>query len=94
MTLGQWKPARIARTVIYTRKAARALARMPADTEALIRAKLDQLARDPVSLANNIRAMKGIPGYRLRIGDWRALFTSEGAQIIVHDVRPRGSIYD
>ncbi|AWB24621.1 cytotoxic translational repressor of toxin-antitoxin stability system [Methylobacterium currus] len=67
---------------------------MPADTEALIRAKLDQLARDPASLANTIRPMKGIPGYRLRTGDRRALLTSEGAPIIVHDVGPRGSIYD
>ncbi|WP_342447354.1 type II toxin-antitoxin system RelE/ParE family toxin [Methylobacterium platani] len=84
----------MARTVVYTRKAARALARMPADAEALIRAKLDQVARDPTSLANNIRAMKGIPGYRLRVGDWRALFTSEDAAIIVHDVGPRGSVYE
>jgi mRNA interferase RelE/StbE len=84
----------LARTVVYTRKAARALARMPADAEALIRAKLDQVARDPASLANNIRAMRGVPGYRLRVGDWRALFTSEDATIIVHDVEPRGSVYE
>jgi mRNA interferase RelE/StbE len=83
----------MARTVVYTRKAARALARMPHDTEALIRGKLDQLARDPASLANNVRAMRGAPGYRLRVGDWRALFTSEDTRIIVHDVGPRGSVY-
>jgi mRNA interferase RelE/StbE len=65
---------------------------MPADAEALVRAKLDQVARDPGSLANNIRAMRGVPGFRLRVGDWRALFTSEDARIIVHDVGPRGSI--
>jgi mRNA interferase RelE/StbE len=84
----------VARTVVYTRKAARALARMPPDTEALIRAKLDQVARDPGSLANNIRAMKGVPGYRLRVRDWRVLFTSEDATIIVHDAGPRGSVYE
>ncbi|SFV03733.1 mRNA interferase RelE/StbE [Methylobacterium sp. 174MFSha1.1] len=83
----------MARTVVYTRKAARALARMPADIEALIRAKFDQLARDPASLGNNVKAMRGVPGYRLRVGDWRALFTSEDERIIVHDVGPRGSIY-
>ncbi|WP_203157491.1 type II toxin-antitoxin system RelE family toxin [Methylobacterium aquaticum] len=84
----------MARIVVYTRKAARALARMPPDTEALIRGKLDQVARDPASLANNIRAMRGVQGYRLRVGDWRALFTSEDERIIVHDVGPRGSIYE
>ncbi len=83
----------MARTVVYTWKAARALARMPADAEAPIRGKLDQVARDPGSLANNMRAMRGVPGYRLRVGDWRVLFTSEDAAIIVHDVGPRGSVY-
>ncbi|WP_082502945.1 type II toxin-antitoxin system RelE/ParE family toxin [Methylobacterium sp. Leaf100] len=82
------------RAIVFTRPAARALTRMPATTEALIRAKLRQLAEDPDALVNNIKALKGQDGCRLRVGDWRVIFTSEPDRVIVHDVGPRGSIYD
>ena len=82
------------RPLVFTRAAARALSRMPRDSEDLIRSKLRQYARDPASLANNVKALKGEDGrYRLRVGDWRAVFTSEPERIIVHAVGPRGSIY-
>lgn len=81
------------RTVGYTRPAARALTRMPPRTEALIREKLRLLAERPEALANNVRALKGTEGYRLRIGDWRVIFTIEPDGIMVHDIGPHGSIY-
>jgi mRNA interferase RelE/StbE len=81
--------------LIFTRAAARSLSRMPNETEDLIRQKLRLYARDPESLANNVRALKGEgKRLRLRVGDWRAIFTSEPDRIIVHAVGPRGSIYD
>ncbi|WP_082470555.1 MULTISPECIES: type II toxin-antitoxin system RelE/ParE family toxin [unclassified Methylobacterium] len=81
------------RTIVYTRPAARALVRMPANTEAQIREKLRTLADDPTALSNNIKALKGAEGFRLRIGDWRVIFTIEPDRVIVHAVGPRGSIY-
>ncbi|GJD54225.1 type II toxin-antitoxin system RelE family toxin [Methylobacterium dankookense] len=80
--------------LVFTRAAARTLSRMPRDTEDLIRRKLRQYASDPASLANNVKALKGEgERCRLRIGDWRAVFTIEADRIIVHAVGPRGSIY-
>jgi mRNA interferase RelE/StbE len=85
---------RISREIVYTRVATRALSRMPADLERLIRDKLRLYAADPDALANNVKALKGEgQRYRLRIGDWRAVFTVEADQVIIHDVGPRGSIY-
>ncbi|WP_286159050.1 type II toxin-antitoxin system RelE/ParE family toxin [Methylobacterium sp. Leaf456] len=82
------------RSVVFTRAAARSFSRMPRNTEELIRGKLRQLAEDPAALANNVKALKGgEERYRLRIGDWRAVFTLEADRIIVHDIGPRGSIY-
>ncbi|WP_331295345.1 type II toxin-antitoxin system RelE family toxin [Methylobacterium hispanicum] len=87
--------AGMGKELVFTRAAARALTRMPRDSEDLIRRKLKPYADDPASLANNVRALKGEgERYRLRVGDWRAVFTSEPDRIIVHAVGPRGSIYD
>lgn len=66
---------------------------MPANTEALIREKVAVLASDPGALANNVKALKGVEGFRLRVGDWHVFFTVEPDRIIVHAVGPRGSIY-
>ncbi len=87
--------AGMGKELVFTRAAARALTRMPRDSEDLIRRKLKPYADDPASLANNVRALKGEgERYRLRVGDWRAVFTSEPDRIIVHAIGPRGSIYD
>lgn len=82
------------RTLVFTRPSARALSRMPPATEGLIRAKLRQLAEEPEAMANNVKALKGQDGFRLRVGDWRVIFTREADRVIVHAVGPRGSIYD
>lgn len=82
------------RSLVFTRAAARTLNRMPRNTEELIRGKLRQFADDPSALSNNVKALKGGDDrYRLRVGDWRVLFTIEADRIIVHEVGPRGSIY-
>ncbi|WP_375409404.1 type II toxin-antitoxin system RelE/ParE family toxin [uncultured Methylobacterium sp.] len=66
---------------------------MPTKTEALIPEKLDILSEDPNALAKNVTALKGLDGFRLRVGDWRVLFTIDVDRIIVHAVGPRGSLY-
>ncbi|MHC2107735.1 type II toxin-antitoxin system RelE family toxin [Methylobacterium sp.] len=81
------------RSLSFTRAAARSLNRMPKPTEDLIRQKLHLYAQDPDSRATNVEALKGAgERYRLRVGDWRAVFTTEADRIIVHAVGPRGSI--
>ena len=68
---------------------------MPASTAKLIRAKINQYAVDPAAQANNIKALKGRDAvFRLRVGDWRVLFTETGEVIAVIKVAPRGGAYD
>jgi len=82
------------RSLVFARAAARSLSRMPRPTEDLIRQKLGLDAQDPDSLANNVKALRGAGDrYRLRVGDWRAVFKIEADRIIVHAVGPRGWIY-
>lgn len=67
---------------------------MPGNTAALIRAKVDDYAKDPSSLKNNVKALQGADGVlRLRVGDWRVLFTDTGQVIAVIKVAPRGGAY-
>lgn len=84
----------MARDIVYTRAAGRALRRMPDAAEALVRGKLRQYAQEPDALASTVKALKG-PGRRcrLRVGDWRAVFTIQADRIIIHDIGPCGSIY-
>jgi len=59
-----------------------------------IRAKVEQYAADPVSLANNVTEMKGTNGaVRLRVGDWRVIM-EDGEVLAVLEIGPRGGIYE
>lgn len=66
---------------------------MPVDTAKRIRSKITQYAQDPDSLANNVTALKGRNGVRLRVGDWRVIM-EDGAVLAVLEVGARGGIYD
>jgi mRNA interferase RelE/StbE len=81
--------------IAYSKAALRTLARIPVKTATLIRDKIRQYARDPSSLANNVKALKGYDGVlRLRVGDWRVLFTEDGEVIAIIRIAPRGDAYD
>ncbi|TCM80556.1 type II toxin-antitoxin system RelE/ParE family toxin [Rhizobium sp. BK068] len=81
--------------IAYSRDALKTLARMPANTAKLIRSKIEQYAADPASLANNVKALKGMTGVsRLRVGDWRVVFSETGEVISIIKVAPRGNAYD
>jgi mRNA interferase RelE/StbE len=79
--------------VTYTRAAVKVLRRMPANTATLIRAKVQQYAVDPVSLANNVKALQGREGVRLRVGDWRVIM-DDGVVLAVLEIGPRGGVYE
>lgn len=80
--------------VSYTRAAIRALRRMPVNTATLIRSKITAYATDPASQANNVKALKGRTGIRLRVGDWRVIMDDQGNVLAILDIGPRGGIYD
>lgn len=83
------------RQIAYSKAALRTLSRIPANTSKLIRSKIEQYASDPLSLVNNVRTLKGEEGVlRLRVGDWRVLFTESGEIIAVIRVAARGDVYE
>ncbi len=81
--------------VEYARDAAKTLQRIDRATAQRIRNKIRQYAEDPASLANNVIVMKGDEGLRrMRVGDWRVIFTEDLVVVLVIRVAPRGGAYD
>lgn len=82
--------------VEYSRQAVGMLLRIDRTTAGRIRAKVEQLANDPTSLANNVRVLRGEGEglMRLRVGDWRVIFTRDLVVLLVLKIAPRGSVYE
>ncbi|NMB13523.1 MAG: type II toxin-antitoxin system RelE/ParE family toxin [Firmicutes bacterium] len=78
-------------------EAVKTLERLDRRTEARIRRRLHGLSESPFPAPDrDIRPVKGSPGmWRLRVGDWRILYTvdEEAQAVYVVAVRPRGQAY-
>ncbi|WP_338084418.1 type II toxin-antitoxin system RelE family toxin [Devosia lacusdianchii] len=79
--------------ITYRPAATKALRKMPANSALRIVAKIEAYAADPSSQANNVKALRGREGIRLRVGDWRVIMIDD-VVLDVLEVGPRGSIYD
>ncbi|OYU35051.1 type II toxin-antitoxin system RelE/ParE family toxin [Novosphingobium sp. PASSN1] len=78
--------------ITYTRAAIKVLKAMPRNAANRIVAKVEEYANDPASQANNITAMKGREGIRLRVGDWRVIM-HDCVVLAVLEIGPRGGVY-
>lgn len=78
--------------IAYQPAARKALRKMPANTAKRILGKIEAYAADPASQANNVKALQGREGVRLRVGDWRVIMR-DGEVLDVLKVGPRGSVY-
>jgi len=80
--------------LVYAKQAHKALLKMPRNTAQLVRKKLEQLAKDPHQVGN-VKKLTDHPGFRLRVGDWRAPYTLDTERLVVQVVRiaPRGGVY-
>jgi mRNA interferase RelE/StbE len=82
------------KTIEYRPRAQRALRKYTSRADRLI-AKITAYARDPGSQANNVKQLKGGEGsLRLRVGDFRVIFTEDKDALLILDIGPRGSVYD
>ena len=69
--------------IIFAKEAQKALLRLPKNTAALVRQKLEQLAIDPYAPMMNAKKLQNRSGYRLRIGDWRVIYEIQNDGLIV-----------
>ena len=82
-------------TLKYRRKARNYLARLPLKITTTIVKKLHELCSNPDSPSLDIDTLKGQEGFRLRVGQYRIIYTREDYNLIIEvvKIRPRGDIY-
>jgi len=75
--------------VEYARAAVKVINSMDRSTKQRIKAGIEKLPQ------GDIKPYKGSPGtYRLRVGDWRVLFSyPEEDTILIEKIGPRGGVY-
>jgi mRNA interferase RelE/StbE len=77
--------------VTFTPVALRQWIKLSPDIRARIKAKLEAFAE---SGSGDVKRLKGRAGSRLRVGDWRVIFYTEGITIVIAAVGHRREIYD
>jgi mRNA interferase RelE/StbE len=77
--------------IAFTPVALRQWLKLNADIREWIKAKLNTFAATGVG---DVKRLKGRAGSRLRVGDWRVIFYTEGNTIVVAAVGHRREIYD
>ena len=81
--------------LILSRDAIRTLLAMPRKDAERIRERLEAIAAAPAERHQAVEAMQGKPAgrFRLRQGDWRAVFRIDGADVLVERIGHRREVY-
>jgi len=79
----------------YRRQARNYLARLPFKIKSRIVDKLHEIQKNPDDPTLNVDKLRGKLGYRLRVGQYRVIYTRFEDQLVIEVVRirPRGDIY-
>ena len=82
-------------TINITKSAMRQINRMPSNTKQIVIRKIQQVATNPHAPNNNIKALRRSGILRLRISDWRVVYTidSESRTMTVINKLPRARAY-
>jgi mRNA interferase RelE/StbE len=82
-------------SVVTTKSFAKALSRLPVNSQKRIVGKINEVAVAPYAQHNNVTKLQGRDGYRLRVGDWRVIYElhDDRLELWVLQVGPRGGIY-
>jgi mRNA interferase RelE/StbE len=81
--------------LILTTAALKGLRKIPTKDATALYATLEEIAADPIGEHPKAKKLVGLPGYRARQGDWRAIYTldREADEMIVDLIGNRGEVY-
>ena len=68
--------------------------RMPRNNAVIIAEKIKELADNPHGM-RNVKKLTNHPGYRLRVGDWRVVYTVHDNELLIQviNIKTRGEAY-
>lgn len=80
--------------ITFSKEADKTLRRMPNNTAQTIVKKIKELATNPQKM-RNVKKLSDHPGYRLRVGDWRVIYTINNNELLIHviKIKSRGKVY-
>jgi mRNA interferase RelE/StbE len=82
------------RNIAYSKAALKTLRRMQPASARRITEAVRLCAAAPEDPVHDVRRLQGVDGLlRLRMGDWRVLFSDDGTVVAVTRIGPRGDVY-
>jgi mRNA interferase RelE/StbE len=73
--------------VEFTTQARKDLKSLPKNISARVLSKLRGVAKDPFRKNNNVKALANSEGYRLRVGDYRAVYYLREEKLVLTLIR-------
>jgi mRNA interferase RelE/StbE len=80
--------------ITFSKNADKVLRKIPRNMALIIGNKIKELANNPKEM-RNVKQLTDHPGYRLRVGDWRIIYTINDNELLIHvlNVKTRGEVY-
>jgi mRNA interferase RelE/StbE len=80
--------------ITFSKQSDKVLRRMPRNSALVIAKKIKELAENTKKM-RNIKKLSDHPGYRMRAGDWRVVYTVKEEGILIHivKIKSRGEVY-
>ncbi len=79
--------------ISYSAQARKTLRKMPPKTARRALDGMAKLAENPDRQDLDVKKLAGRDGFRLRVGDWRVIYTKGGHVLAVERIWPRGDVY-
>ncbi len=89
------RAATLAMKLILSPAAAKALSTLPRKDASALLAKLRQVAENPMGQYQWAKRLTGQPGFRVRQGDWRAIYSLNysAGKMVVEKIAKRDEVY-
>jgi len=80
--------------ITFSKQAYKVLRKISRNTALIIAKKIKELAENPKKM-RNIKKLTDHPGDRMRVGDWRVVYTVKEEELLIHivKIKSRGEVY-